>query len=352
MKNGKLIKDEILTASNGYIETYDVLSENQDNGLYEVKINALVKSQKVYKKIKNLHIPILTVYGGESAYSRITHKPVGTTSSNFSIEKEPIALATANKSKSDIENIFRKILGDFFSPKSIKEMLVINIDSVKIYEEQAENGKVPFKVSYTLSIDNNIYNQKIAQLETIFKNLGGEYHSRVDIPKKISRNQWYSSFLVSNKNSVNKLDSNSLGIFKKYGRSYKLDVWTFPKGWKNIYPFNIDLSIKLKNKINMQLIFRDKGKEVIYGETIAPISKEYNQKLQSLLLTHMPELPIKYGFTTYSMYGYGKNMEETVKVFVPFFSPYSNNELLNNVKCVYRKTIDIEEHKEYKICFD
>ena len=68
MKNGKLIKDKILTASNGFIKSYKELSVDNSDGLIEVKINALVKSQKVFNKIKSLNIATIKLDGFDDAY--------------------------------------------------------------------------------------------------------------------------------------------------------------------------------------------------------------------------------------------------------------------------------------------
>lgn len=61
IKNDELIKNEILTASNGFVEKYDEISTSVNNGLTEVKIKAEVKQQEVAKKIKSLNISMLKV---------------------------------------------------------------------------------------------------------------------------------------------------------------------------------------------------------------------------------------------------------------------------------------------------
>ena len=61
MKNEELVKDQILTQSNAYIENYDLVKENaKPNGLVEIHILATVKKQALTKKLSDV-MPAQTV---------------------------------------------------------------------------------------------------------------------------------------------------------------------------------------------------------------------------------------------------------------------------------------------------
>ena len=333
LKNGKLIKDEILTASNGFIQTYKELSINKENGLFEVRVEAVVKSQKVFKKIKSLNMATLTVYNTEDAAARMKHEPVKNV---FTINHhDPVNVSTMNNSKKNIENIMRKVFGDFFSDKSIKDMIEIEVTNMKIDEDKASGGSVPVKVYYTLSINDKIYNQKIEYLENILKNLGGEYHAKVDFPTYRRRGD---TLWITNKERTKKLKANNLGILKKYDKGYKLDVWEFPSIWKDIYPFNMDSSIKLAEKLHMVLLFKDKDNKVILSADIKPRSKKSNYPISYILLTST-----KYGRT----YDTILLQEDTVKIIIPMFSIYGTG-LLPKVDCANKLNINIDDIKKIK----
>lgn len=75
MKNEELVKDQILTQSNAYIEKYDVAKETtKPNGLVEVQILAEVRKTALTKKISDV-MPAKTVQlGGElkNAHAKMT----------------------------------------------------------------------------------------------------------------------------------------------------------------------------------------------------------------------------------------------------------------------------------------
>lgn len=65
VKNDELIKDEILTQSNAYIEGYDLLEKNATAGLMTVKISARVRKQLLTKKIQGI-MPAQVVAVGDA----------------------------------------------------------------------------------------------------------------------------------------------------------------------------------------------------------------------------------------------------------------------------------------------
>jgi len=74
VKNNQLIKDEILQHSAGYIKQMNVISNTKnENGIYEVQINALVVASKLKSKIIDLHIATKEV-AGESLFGEAISK--------------------------------------------------------------------------------------------------------------------------------------------------------------------------------------------------------------------------------------------------------------------------------------
>jgi hypothetical protein len=251
MKNGTLIKDNILTASNGFIKSYKELSSNVDSGLVEVEIKAVVKSQKIFTKIKSLKINTV------SFQSEINGK-------NIMAE-----ISTKLKSKKDSSKILKKVMDNFFSTNSIQEMLDIKIIKVKVNKDGIKNNQVPINIDYTLTLNYDVYIQKTKKMEQTFKHLGGKLHKRVDLPYFDKRH-----FLqIQNGAKIKKLVSTDLGIIKKYGQGYKLDVWSFPKEWKDIYPFNSKKRINTKDLFQIVLELKDKNGEIIVANTLK--SKNY-----------------------------------------------------------------------------
>ena len=75
MKNEELVKDQILTQSNAYIEKYDVVRENaKTNGLVEIQILAEVRKKVLSRKISDVMPAITFALGGElrDAHAKIT----------------------------------------------------------------------------------------------------------------------------------------------------------------------------------------------------------------------------------------------------------------------------------------
>jgi hypothetical protein len=272
LKNNNLIKDEVLTASNGFIKSYDKISSNNNDGLFEVTIKATVQSQKVLQKIESLNIATISFRTNIRGQDLIAE------------------ISTKKQSKEDAEKILKKAYNEFFSINSIQEMLKIKIKSAKLDKDKVKGNRIPMNIDYTLSLDYDIYLQKVKKLEQTFKNLGAKLHEEVDFPY-IGE----SSLEMANRgeNFKKNLDiGTNIGFMKKYGTNYKLDMWIFPKTWKDIHPFHNDdrlnsiriynlYSIVLKIKdINNTVIFvnqlKNKGevnglKYIIYGNSIPKI---------------------------------------------------------------------------------
>ena len=221
VENDKIIKDEILTASNGYIQSYDEISTENDDGLVQVKIKAVVKSQKVFDKVKSLNISTVTINNSNDAYARVV---------------------TKQDAKKDAEKMLKKVVGNFFSTKGIREMIQIYIKDVKIIDDEVKNDKVPVNVTYGIKINYKVYAKKVEHIEQVFKNLGAKRHSSVEIMTFDNNNLRSNKYSIPRKFYTKRGSPTYFGFVKAYGNKFKLDIWEFPKSWKNIYPFNNNIN--------------------------------------------------------------------------------------------------------------
>ncbi|MBM3836138.1 MAG: hypothetical protein FJ403_23330 [Verrucomicrobia bacterium] len=74
VKNEDVIKDQILTYSDGFVEKFDRVKEGKrDDGLYEVKIKAVVKRRQLIEKLKEEKISVAKIEG-ESLFAEVVTK--------------------------------------------------------------------------------------------------------------------------------------------------------------------------------------------------------------------------------------------------------------------------------------
>jgi hypothetical protein len=104
VKNDRLIRDEVLTYSRGYMEKYEVVRQWQEGGLYHAEIRALVARHKLVEKLKGLKLAVREV-SGEIAARQI----------DFDAMNE-----------SQAAEIFRKRLAEFDMATLVKVQIVGN----------------------------------------------------------------------------------------------------------------------------------------------------------------------------------------------------------------------------------
>ena len=72
IKNEDIVKDQILTYSDGFVETFRKLDERKnDDGLIEVRIRAIVKRRQLVEKLKESKVTVAHIDGG-SLFGEIT----------------------------------------------------------------------------------------------------------------------------------------------------------------------------------------------------------------------------------------------------------------------------------------
>ena len=322
LKNDKLIKDEVLTASNGFIKSYDEISSNMNDGLFEVKIKAIVKSQKIHDKIKSLKIAKVAFNSDVNGKNLLAE------------------ISTKERSKKDAQKILKKVIKNLFSPSSIQEMLNIKILNVKVEKNKIKNNQIPVVIEYSLNIDYNIYLKKIETIENTFKNLGAKLYKRVDLPYIEHHLSYYDQLCIKNRKKISKSTETDLGIIKRYGQGYKLDVWSFPQSWKktdDIYKDIYDLeNICIRDFLQIVLELKDsKGKTLV--------ADALSNDICNVLYTSYSNLD-NYRYYTPKSYG--------VAVFAPFFTKknsalvkYKTTQMvdLKNIDKIKNISIELEE---------
>ncbi len=231
IKNDELIKNEILTASNGFVQKYDEVSTSSKDGLTEVKIKAEVKSQAVANKIKSLNISTIEVLDTSNIYAEVT---------------------TKEKSKEDRQKILDNTLKEIFDDQSYTELLNVEVDGYEILKDEIKDNEIPIEISYTVDFDDATYEEKIKKIEEIFKGIGAVFKSNTDYPKSYIENN-KEEFSLRTTSSY-ELPNNSISIIKRNGRIYTRDTWEIPGAINNINTLRNKTS---KNTINIQLLHKN-----------------------------------------------------------------------------------------------
>lgn len=228
LQNEKLIKDSILTSSNGYIDNYRLSSIKKEDGLTEVQLTARVKIQDVKQKLTGLNISIMSADDLANVHAR---------------------LSTRVKRNQDAENILKKELGDFFEPKNILSMLDIELTSYTIQEDELrQDNTVPYQISFDISINLDSYNKKMKNIVEMFENLGGRLNKTLKISTGAERIaahiegpdfQAYQKTLGSDREAREISDHSNMyfGIVVVENGNYTLNHYAFPADWKKIYPW-------------------------------------------------------------------------------------------------------------------
>jgi len=266
IQDNVLIKDEILTASGGYIESYKILEEREEDDLFIVKIEADVKTQNLCEKIKALHIDTkeLTSQEVQNIYSRIKTKA---------------------KMKDEAGKILKKLVDKFTNPETISKMLEVKIINVKFDENNVVNGMVPMTIRYQLSYNYKVYLQEIIYIEEILKDLNIEKKENIERIKYSNKgNLKYDYF------SKRSIPMTTLGFAKfkdlSVGDKILVDAYFFPESWNDIYPLKItNESIKIWDNANLKLTLKDQDNNIITNDSeLFNKTKEINDTLLNKII--------------------------------------------------------------------
>ena len=332
VKDSKLIKDDILTASNGYIQSYDILSKDTTDGLFTVEIKAIVKSQKVYEKIQSLNISTMKVTGGKNIQAEIQ---------------------TKKQSKEEMKVIVDKAIDDFFATENIKSMLTVNVDNAKWEKDKEKDGKVPLVIDYSIAVNYDAYLKNVEKLEQTFENIGAKKISKIDLPsneKSPYLKYTKDSFKAFAKESAcytpntHKDCSKNFLIIKKYGNGYRTDVWQLPVNtnfseYLNRYS---DKLIELSKQTNLTLELKDKT-TVIQASNVsihAP-NKEYDTLSLYPLVTSYSAYDSYYSYyNRYGIYGlapfisFSKTIKANIETNTTIDVPVNDISKINQISLI------------------
>ena len=266
IQNDQLIKNDILTFSNGYIESYKKLSSKEQMGLWEVKIDAVIKKQNVLEKIKALNIDPIDIKDSEQTYAKL----VTQVQSKFDAEDMLIALVK--------ETVGRQaISGHPFQSREERDLVQENvsflkyidlkIDDIHLDTDRATRKVVPVTIKYSANFNWNEYNKIANKFEKLFVNIGAKLVST----KEISDPDRDTEYTERGKAIISV-------VFKKNNKLF-MNRWEFPKSFAVIHPFlnewGIDESGNLINPmINLtglkeySLDLLDSNNEVIRNECL------------------------------------------------------------------------------------
>jgi len=200
IKNNKLIKNKILTFSNGYIKDYTEVSSKEQLGFWTVKINAVVERQKLLSKIKKIKLKPKKITGTNKLYAQVVSQV---------------------KTKFDAEDLFKKFYNTFTSVPTenrYAEVIDFTIDS-----DLATRTTVPVRiVADVMYKESNIVKRQIKEAYDLLNKMSiGSYTSN-DI-------SLIGFFTGSNPSYPNEI--------KIWKNGYKT-TFGFPRSYSVIYPFN------------------------------------------------------------------------------------------------------------------
>lgn len=201
VKNSKLIKNNILTFSNGYISYHTILSSKEQMGLWEVKISATIKEQKVLKSVKKLKLNPKYIDGSARIYAR---------------------LVSQVKSKFDAEDLMTKFVEDTCTQDNFKSLVTLQVDSIELDIQKATRKYVPVTIKWSEIYNTATYIKVSTDFVNLIKNLGA---------KKVA------SFEMDG-HSVDdfKTSKNSLCIVLIKNGKRKVTMWQFPDSFSVVHP--------------------------------------------------------------------------------------------------------------------
>jgi len=225
IKNSKLIENKILTFSNGYIDSYKKISSKEQMGLWEVKINAIIKEQLIAKKMDMLKIPPKKIENSEQIYAK---------------------LATQIKTKFDAEDMLVAFTKKIGTVEIYKELVKPKINSFELDIDGATRTQVEGIIEYSYTFNYKKYEEIANEFESLLKAIGGKkvktystswkyipdyfYAYRINGFREDYVHKYNDEKFVSNKIAVGHLNKQNEIV---------VNLWIFPKSYKMIYPMKL-----------------------------------------------------------------------------------------------------------------
>lgn len=239
IKNSKLIQNQILTFSNGYIDSYKKISSKEQMGLWEVKIEAVIKKQDILSKIKSLKLNPIDIKDSHQRYAK---------------------LISQVNSKFDAEDLIVDLVKEVSKTNTFRNYTSLSIDSFTIDTDKATRKLVPARINFSTKLDWDEYHRITSKFEQLFKAIGGKLVST----KKVIYNKDSGSCTkglelenLSEYRRHNKQVSMVI-VYKKNDELYS-NKWVFPESYRMIYPFNLNVWDRLNiDKKEIEVYDREK----------------------------------------------------------------------------------------------
>ena len=245
IRNGNLIKNNILSFSNGFIKDYNEISAKQQMGFWTVKISAVVEHQKLLSKLKKIKINPRQIKGTKQLYARVVSQV---------------------KTKFDAEDLFKKFYRTFTSVPT--ESYYAKVIDFNIDTELATRKTVPVKVTATIYWIDGEAPIVRKQLDSAY-NLMKKLSTTMTLHKDLSFFQKLGGSVYNNEIRVKRAD----GTITHFG---------FPRSYSVIYPFNRENGFgeaKRQRTPHIVLLFLDKNNHIL--KRMNP--KGYSSTLDSMV---------------------------------------------------------------------
>lgn len=174
VKNDAVLADAVLTQSNAYIQSYEIVKESNENGAFQVRILAKVKKVALTKRLIEV-MPARTVNVAQA--SQDLHAQVVT-----SVKMEDDAFALVSKEFSG------------FDP--VKNLLVAKLGSAQADVERIDGETDVVRLWYPVDIcvdEEKYFNQTVPRMESLFSQIKSAPGQTIDfrrIPKVQPQSDW------------------------------------------------------------------------------------------------------------------------------------------------------------------
>lgn len=291
LKNEKIIKNKILTASRGFIESYDELSTSSSaDGLDEVHIKAIVKLDVIEKRIQAIKKDSISVAKSE-------------------VKNIYAEIKTKKKSKEDRVMSLKHTFDNIINKNNYHNMLNIKIIGQSLDKSKIIDNKVPLKIKYKISFNYELYKKLIKEIENKLKNVGASLKSKVDFPSLHVVSNAFGPIGTELYSATRSYDSANEKIFPKYSisiikksrKKYYTDNWKLNKSiW---YKFKKLQNNYLENEIIIQVLDDQ-------GELLSASTESVN---------YDRFYPVQYWYKLYQFSNNPEYYEDKQVIFAPFF---------------------------------
>lgn len=241
VKNSQIIKDEILTNSNGYIKSFKILSKSKDeNGIIKIEAEVEVEPNNVTKKLGELNIDL---------------KDVATT------ELKAISLDKFQSSKDFKQMLYEVVFKPIIENKKIYNIRIKKLESVNSFptyfhyyissnqeqEQKIKSGEsLPFILYFSISFNKDYINS----VKSFIKTISTEYYSNNMYYEEGSLDESLLSFSSTSKSDrfkfieAYKLNDNLIKIYQTSLKSFFLNnksqlILKFLNEYGKLYKKNI-----------------------------------------------------------------------------------------------------------------